>query len=172
MPEFDATRPLRATLAGAREASAVERSGFGLVASYGVTLGVARAVSYIHDQRRPAPIKRRLRRRIVNTLSDGGHLRVHHYVAGIAIALTSGAVAILRSRDDLAFCLSLAFGTGAGLTFDEILVLLERPTSYWAHPNVAVAQCAAAGVAAAALGMRFHRRGCRLIGDDPESQQL
>lgn len=39
MPQFDATRPVRATLAGARQASAVERSGFGLVTSYGITLG-------------------------------------------------------------------------------------------------------------------------------------
>lgn len=166
MPQFDATRPVRATLAGARQASAVERSGFGLVTSYGITLG-ARAVSHIHDQRRPAPRKRRLRRRITKTLSDGGHLRVHHYVPGIAIAFTSGAVAILRSHDGLGFCLSLAFGTGAGLTFDEILVLLERPTSYRAHQNVAVAQCAAAAVAATALATRFHRRGCGPTQDPP-----
>lgn len=104
-----------------------------------------------------------MQRRVTNTLSDGGHLRVHHDVPGIALAFTNGAVAILRSHDDLGFCLSLVFGTGGGLTFDEILVLLKRPTSYWAHQNVAVAQCAAAALAAAALATRFHRRGCRLI---------
>lgn len=152
-------------MAGAREASAVERSAFGLLASYGITLGVARAVSFLHDQRFAAPTKRRLRRRLAGTVSDGGHLRVHHYVPGIAIAFTSGAVAILRSHDGLGFCLSLAFGTGAGLTLDELLVLLERPSSYWAHQNVAVAQCAGAAVAAAALAVRFYRHGCPLLDE-------
>lgn len=156
MAELDVTQTVGTTAAGAREASAVERSGFGLLTSYGITRGVARAVRYLHDQHRPAPTKRRFRRRVVNALSDGGHLRVHHYMRGIAIAFTSDAIAIPRSRDDLAFSLSLAFGTGAGLAFDKILVLLERPNSYCAHQKIAVAQCAA--VAAAALAVRFHRR--------------
>lgn len=132
---------------------------FGLVTSYGITLGVARAVSHIHDQRRPAPMN----------VACGAGSPTRSATAAICasittcresrFAFTSAAVAILRSHDDLGFCLSLAFGTGAGLTFDKILVLLERPTSYWAHQNVAVAQCAAAAVAAAALVTRFHRRG-------------
>lgn len=85
MPQFDATRPVRATLAGAREASAVERSGFW---SGHVVRHHARRRARGQPHPRPASPcadERRLRRRITNTLSDSGHLRVHHYVPGIAI---------------------------------------------------------------------------------------
>lgn len=156
------TRPVQTAVIGARDAPAVERSGFGLLTSYGVTLGIARAVSYIKERRRPAPRLLGLGRRAADAISRDD-LRVHHYVPGMAVAFASGVAAILRLRDGLGFGLSLAFGTGAGLTLDEIMVLVERKSAYWHDKNVAALQCGAAAVAATALGVRFHRRGRRLL---------
>lgn len=145
--EEAAAETARVAVAGYADVSSSEKAMFNLLASFVSTFAIARGITYLLRGRATFGPFRDFR---------VGRRHIHHFVPGIAIAFTSGAVAILRSHDGLGFCLSLAFGTGAGLAFDKILVLLERPNSYCAHQKIAVAQCAA--VAAAALAVRFHRR--------------
>jgi hypothetical protein len=57
------------------------------------------------------------------------------------------------------------FGTGAGLTFHEIALLVNRDNPYWDSERFALMQSAAAALAAAALAARFHRRGAALLSE-------
>jgi hypothetical protein len=51
---------------------------------------------------------------------------VHHYLPGMGLALAAGGTAILTRTDGREFWLSLPFGTGAGLTLDELALLVKR----------------------------------------------
>ena len=84
---------------------------------------------------------------------------MHHFLPGIGLALTAGAAAILTRRDGRKLWLSLPFGTGAGLTFDEVALLVKRDNPYWGSEALALAQGAVAALAAAALAAHFCRRG-------------
>lgn len=53
----------------------------------------------------------------------------------------------------------MPFGIGAAPTLDEFELLLGRDNPYWGGEQLALAQRAAAGVAAAALALAFHRSG-------------
>jgi hypothetical protein len=55
--------------------------------------------------------------------------------------------------------LGLAFGTGSGLTLDEIAVLTERDNPYWESERLALAQAAVAALGAAGLMGRFLGKG-------------
>jgi hypothetical protein len=79
----------------------------------------------------------------------------------MGLALAAGGTAILTRTDGREFWLGLPFGTGAGLTLDELALLVERDNPYWDSERFALIQSAAAALAAAALAARFHRRGAR-----------
>lgn len=87
---------------------------------------------------------------------------IHHFVPGIAIALLSGGVAIVTESRELETALAVPFGIGAGLTFDELALLLELQDVYWSprgRLSVQVTAATASVLAATILAMRLLQRG-------------
>jgi hypothetical protein len=132
-----------------------------MLGAFAATIGISRAINYVRERRRPAPRLRSWTRRAYHSLGQE-QLRVHHYLPGIGLALVTGGTAILTRSDGREFWLSLPFGTGAGLTLDEIALLVERDNPYWDSEKFALMQSAAGALAAAALAAHFHRRGAAL----------
>ena len=149
---------LWAALHGYRMAAPAERASFWMLSAYSVTIGASRAINYGREQSRPAPRLRALARRAYRAAGVGG-LRVHHFLPGIALAFTAGGAAILTRTDARELWLSVPFGIGAGLTVDEIGLLLKADTPYWRSETAVLTQGAVAGLAAAALAVGFQRRG-------------
>jgi hypothetical protein len=101
-----------------------------------------------------------------------GRRHIHHYVPGIILAFTSGAVAILTRDEDLEPKLALPFGAGMALTLDESALLLELEDVYWNREGLLGVQitCAVAAlIGALALGVRFIRRGEQVVLEDRAS---
>jgi hypothetical protein len=84
---------------------------------------------------------------------------------GSGLSLAPAGTAILTRSDGREFWLGVPFGTGAGLTFHEIALLVNRDNPYWDSERFALMQSAAAALAAAALAARFHRRGAALLSE-------
>jgi hypothetical protein len=130
--------------------------------SMATAIGAARAINYVRERRRPAPSLRSWARRAYHSPGQE-QLRVHHFLPGIGLAFAAGGTAILTHRDGREFWLSLPFGTGLGLTVDEIALLVKRDNPYWDSERFALIQSGAAAVSAAALAARFYRRGVALM---------
>ena len=121
---------------------------------------VARAITYGIERDRNAPRLRSWTRR-ANQAVDVDALRVDHFVPGIALTLAAGAAGTLTRTDGHEFPLSVALGTGAGLVLDEIGLLVKSDNPYWRTETLALAEAGMAALGAAALAVRFHRRGAR-----------
>jgi len=149
-----------AIMRGYRRATAAERSAFGTLSSFSAAIFAARAINYIPERRRRAPA---LRDRVRRTYHAPGRekLRVHHFLPGMALVFAVGLAAIMKRDDGLDFWLGLPFGTGAGLTLDEIAVLTERDNPYWESGRLALAQAGIAALGATGLAVRFNRLGER-----------
>ncbi len=141
-------------LRGYSRATAPERAGFGMLGSFTVTIGVARAINYVRERRRPAPLLRSWVRRTWHAPREQ-RVRIHHFLPGVALAFFSGAAAILKREDRRELWFSVPFGVGAGLTCDEIALLAELDNPYWGSESLATTQAALAGVGALALSARF-----------------
>jgi hypothetical protein len=152
------------TLHGYNRAFAAERGGFGMLISFASTIALARAINYVRERRRPAPRIRSWGRRVYHA-AGRGDARIHHFLPGIALMLLSGGGAILARNDGREFWFSLPFGTGAGLTFDEIAVLAELDNPYWGTERLAAVQAGTAALGAVALGVRF-----RYLERDPAAK--
>ena len=150
--------PLKATVTGYQAASPAERAGFGMLSACAVTIAVARAVTYGIERDRNAPRLRSWARRSYQAVDVDG-LRVHHFVPGIALTLAAGAAGTLTRTDGHEFPLSVTLGTGAGLILDEIGLLVKSDNPYWKTERLALLEGGAAALGAAALAVRFHRRG-------------
>jgi len=95
-----------------------------------------------------------------NVKVSGRH--IHHYVPGIALAFSSGALAIVSESRELETFLAVPFGVGAGLTFDEAALLLDLRDVYWLREgriSIQVSLATASILAATILGMRLLQRG-------------
>lgn len=149
---------LQTTARGYRTVSPAERAGFEMLSAFSSTVAASRALNYVRERRRPAPRLRSLTRR-AHTAAERRRLRVHHYVPGIGLIFAAGGAAILTRPGDREAWLSLTFGAGAGLTLDEIALLIQVDNPYWRSETAALAQAAVAALAAGALAARFHRRG-------------
>ena len=145
---------------GYRTVSPPERAAFGMLSTFAAAIGISRSVNYVRERRRPAPRLRSWARRAYHSPGQE-RLRVHHYLPGIGLALAAGGAAILTRTDGRELWLSLPFGAGAGLTLDELALLVERDNPYWDSERFALIQSGAAALAAAALAARFHRLGAR-----------
>ncbi len=89
---------------------------------------------------------------------------IHHFVPGIVLAFLSGGAAVVTTKEPLEQTLSLAFGAGVGLTFDESALLLDLRDVYWTREGVLSVQVSLGltGVLAALiLTQRMLRRGER-----------
>ena len=95
-----------------------------------------------------------------------GRRHVHHFVPGIVVAFVSGAAAIVTRDEELEPRLAVPFGIGMGLTLDESALLLELEDVYWTREgllSVQITLAVAALLASIALGLRFLRRGERIV---------
>ena len=95
-----------------------------------------------------------------------GGRHIHHFVPGILLAFTSGAVALLSRDEQLETTLAFPFGAGIGLTFDEAALLLELEDVYWTRAGLLSVQLSsglAAILGGTILGLRMLRRGERQV---------
>jgi hypothetical protein len=146
---------------GYREVSTRENAMFNLFSSFVITLITARAITMtLRDRRRFGPFRN----------LELGRRHIHHFVPGIAIAFTTGAVAIVSRSEKLEPWLAVPFGIGMGLTLDESALLLELDDVYWSEEgivSVEIGLAATALLAAIALGLRFLRRGEQVVLEAP-----
>jgi hypothetical protein len=143
--------------AGYQEVSTRENATFNMLSSFVATFLLARGITYLlRHHRRVGPFRNvRLGRR-----------HIHHFVPGIVIAFASGAGAILTRDEDLEPKLAVPFGVGMGLTLDESALLLELDDVYWTREgllSVQITLAVMALLASLALGLRFLRRGERVV---------
>jgi hypothetical protein len=151
---------IKTTVRGYRRGSSPERAGLGMLSSFAVTVGTSRGINYIRERRRSAPRLRSWARRAYHWPGQE-QLRVHHFVPGIGLAFLAGAGAIIKREDHRELWFSIPFGTGVGLTCDEIAIMTELDNPYWESEKLAVAQAASAALGALALSIRLHYRGAR-----------
>jgi hypothetical protein len=153
--------PFETVVRGYRDVSPAERALFGITATFAATIGASRAGNYIRERHRMAPRARSWTRKAYHAPGQE-EMRVHHFTPGIAILLAVGGAAILTREDGREWRFSLPFGVGAGLTLDEIALLVELDNPYWESEKFAVAQALMGALAAAALAGRFYLRGATL----------
>ena len=148
---------------GYREVSTRENSLFNLLTSFATTFLVVRSVTYALRGRPTVGPFRNMR---------VGRRHIHHYVPGIVIAFGAGAAAILSRDERLEPLLAVPFGVGMGLTLDESALLLELEDVYWSREGLVSVQITLTVIAllgALALGLRFLRRGEKLLLVPPRS---
>ncbi|MBV9214309.1 MAG: hypothetical protein JOZ25_11765 [Actinobacteria bacterium] len=148
-------------VAGYQDVSPRETATFNLLSSFVVTFVTVRTVTWqlrSHESIGP------FRNFVI------GRRHIHHFVPGIVLAFGSGALAILTRNAEIESKLAIPFGAGVGLTLDESALLLELEDVYWSREGllgVQISLAATALMGALALGVRFIRRGERVlsIGD-------
>ncbi|MBA3422627.1 MAG: hypothetical protein H0U12_12210 [Thermoleophilaceae bacterium] len=143
--------------AGYADVSPSEKILFNLLASFVATFALARGITYSLRGRATFGPFRDFR---------VGRRHIHHFVPGIALALASGTAAMVTRREELERPLAVAFGAGMGLTLDESALLLELEDVYWTPEgllSVQITMATMALLAALALGLRFLRRGERIV---------
>jgi hypothetical protein len=143
--------------AGYLEVSSRENAMFNLLSSFVGTFITARAITYLLRRRSRVGPFRSLRL---------GRRHIHHFVPGIIVAFAAGAGAILTRDENLEPLLAVPFGVGMGLTLDESALLLELEDVYWSREGILSVQITLAVMAllaSVALGLRFLRRGERIV---------
>jgi hypothetical protein len=143
--------------AGYVEGSSRENAMFNLLSSFVVTFLTARAITYLlRHHSRFGPFRN----------VRVGRRHIHHFVPGIVMAFGAGAAAILTRNEDLEPLLAVPFGVGLGLTLDESALLLELEDVYWTREGLLSVQITLAVIAllaSVAVGLRFLRRGERIV---------
>ena len=143
--------------AGYQDVSTRENAMFNLLSSFVAAFGSARGITYLLRRRRRVGPFRNMR---------VGRRHIHHFVPGIVIAFGSGAAGIVTRDEALEPWLAVPFGIGMGLTLDESALLLELEDVYWSREgllSVQITLAVAALLASVALGLRFLRRGERIV---------
>ncbi|WP_327064389.1 hypothetical protein [Kitasatospora sp. NBC_01302] len=131
---------------------------FGMTASFAITITASRTLNYVLERRRSMPRLRGLGRLLV---PGSNHIRVHHFLPGMALAFTAGGTALVTRAETLEQWLSLPFGVGVALTTDELGILVSRNNPYWGGKRLAQQQAAASSLAALGLAIDFLRRSHR-----------
>ena len=158
------TETVEVAVAGYQNVSSRENATFNLLTSFVVTFVTVRSVTYLLRGRETVGPFRNV---IV------GRRHIHHYVPGIILAFTSGAIAILTRNEDIEPKLAIPFGAGMGLTLDESALLLELEDVYWNREGllgVQISLAVAALMGSLSLAVRFIRRGEELVLDERLSQ--
>jgi hypothetical protein len=143
--------------AGYLEGSSRENAMFNLLSSFVGSFLAARGVTALLRHRSRVGPFRNVR---------VGRRHIHHFVPGIVVAFVSGAAAIVSRDEDLEPLLAVPFGIGMGLTLDESALLLELEDVYWSREgllSVQITLAVTALLASVALGLRFLRRGERIV---------
>ena len=148
---------VESALVGYHEMSTRANATFNMLTSFVVTFVGVRTVTWtLRSRDNLGPFR--------NVIVGRRH--IHHYVPGIILAFTSGAIAILTRDEDIEPKLALPFGAGMALTLDESALLLELEDVYWNREGLLGVQitCAVAAlIGALSLGVRFIRRGEELV---------
>jgi hypothetical protein len=147
--------------AGYRDVSTRENAMFNLLTSFAGTFIVTRSITYLLRTRKRFGPFRNMR---------VGRRHIHHFVPGIVIAFVSGTAAIVTRDENLEPKLAITFGVGMGLTLDESALLLELDDVYWSREgllSVQITLAVMATLASVVLGLRFLRRGERVVLDAP-----
>lgn len=155
--EAAAVQTAEVARAGYRETPPRENALFNLLSSFAGTFLAARGTTYVLR-----------RRRTVGPFRDlvVGRRHIHHFVPGIVLGFAAGAVAIVTRNEDLEPALAVPFGIGMGLTLDESALLLQLEDVYWTREgllSVQITLSLIAVLASLALGLRFLRRGERVV---------
>ena len=158
---MNAMRLIEAAASSDGNGNPAERGVFGMATSFAVTVAASRSINYVRERGRARPMWGSFGRRLYHLPGAAGNRRVHHFVPGIGLGFATGGAAILTRDDGLDRWLSVPFGVGLGLTTDELGLLVEASNPYWGSETFALAQCAAALLASAALGAVFIRRGLK-----------
>jgi hypothetical protein len=115
-----------------------ENSLFNMLASFSVTFGVTRGITwYIREHGGLGPIQ--------NVVVGTRH--IHHFLPGGIIALSAGGVAIGMKGSAADKYLALPFGIGVALVLDESALLLELEDVYWTEEGVLSVQIVFAAMA-------------------------
>jgi hypothetical protein len=155
--ETAALQTAEVAVAGYRETSRHENATFNLLSSFAGTFLAARGITYLLRRRPNVGPFRNL---------TVGRRHIHHFVPGIVLAFAAGAVAIVTRDEALEPRLAVPFGVGLGLTLDESALLLELEDVYWTQEgllSVQISLSVFAVLASLALGLRFLRRGERVV---------
>jgi hypothetical protein len=156
--------PVKRSLMVIREGYAVSRtrenSLFNMLASFSVTFGVTRGITwYIREHGGLGPIQ--------NVVVGTRH--IHHFLPGGIIALSAGGVAIGMKGSDLDKYLALPFGIGVALVLDESALLLELEDVYWTEEGVLSVQIVFAAMALLSAMAYLIRMLRETEGQDAES---
>jgi hypothetical protein len=148
---------VESALVGYQEMSTRANAAFNMLGSFVVTFVGVRTVTWtLRSRDNLGPFR--------NVIVGRRH--IHHYIPGIILAFTSGAIAILTRDEDLEPKLALPFGAGMALTLDESALLLELEDVYWNREGllgVQISLAVAALIGALSLGVRFIRRGEQVV---------
>jgi hypothetical protein len=158
--EEAAAETARVAVAGYTDIPRSEKALFNLLTSFVTTFALARGITYVLRGRATFGPFRDFK---------VGRRHVHHFVPGIGLAFASGAAAIVTREEELEAPLALVFGVGMGLTLDESALLLELEDVYWTPEglvSVQITMATMALLAAAALALRFLRRGEQIVLED------
>ena len=159
------TEAVEVAVAGYQDVSSRETATFNLLTSFVLTfVGVRTLTWMLRDNDNVGPFRNVVVRR----------RHIHHFVPGIVLAFTSGAIAILTRNEDIEPKLAIPFGAGMGLTLDESALLLELEDVYWSPEGllgVQITLAVAALIGALSLGVRFLRRGEELVLDPRLSER-
>jgi hypothetical protein len=148
---------------GYSEVSSRENAMFNLMSSFVGTFVTARAITYLLRHRTKLGPFRNMR---------VGRRHIHHFVPGIVVAFAAGAASIVTKNAELEPVLAVPFGVGMGLTLDESALLLELEDVYWTREgllSVQITLAVTALLASITLGLRFLRRGERIVLE-PDSE--
>jgi hypothetical protein len=157
--ETAAVQTAEVARAGYRETSRHENATFNLLSSFAATFLATRGITYLLRRRSTVGPFRNL---VV------GRRHIHHFVPGSVLAFGAGGVAIVTRDEALEPKLAVPFGIGMGLTLDESALLLQLEDVYWTREGLLSVQIALSVIAvltSLALGLRFLRRGERVVLD-------
>jgi hypothetical protein len=151
------TETVESAVVGYQEMSTRANATFNMLTSFVVTFVGVRTITWtLRSRDSLGPFR--------NVILGRRH--IHHYVPGIVLAFTSGAIAILTRNEDIEPKLAIPFGAGMGLTLDESALLLELEDVYWNREGllgVQISLAVAALIGALSLGVRFIRRGEQVV---------
>jgi hypothetical protein len=137
-----------------------ENSLFNMLASFSVTFGVTRGITwYIREHGGLGPIQ--------NVVVGKRH--IHHFVPGGILAMSAGALAIGMKGDKADKYLALPFGIGVALVLDESALLLELEDVYWTEEGVVSVQIVFAAMAMLAAVAYLIRMLRTTEGQDTET---
>jgi hypothetical protein len=137
-----------------------ENSLFNMLASFSVTFGITRGITwYIRQHGGLGPIQ--------NVIVGKRH--IHHFVPGGILAMSAGALAIGMKGSDADKYLALPFGIGVALVLDESALLLELEDVYWTEEGVLSVQIVFAAMAMLAAVAYLIRMLRTTEGQDTET---